>query len=87
MLRIVACVTSGLSTPGVNDQLARTVHVIGAVSFDHIDSERRQIFSRARVGIAPRDGNSPPGEELGERAHSGAGNPDEVNRALVGAID
>jgi hypothetical protein len=57
------------------------------MSFDHINSERRQIFSRPRVGIAPRDGNSPPGEELGERAHSGAGDPDEVNRALVGAID
>jgi hypothetical protein len=72
---------------GCNDQLARSIHVVRAMSLDDTDSERRQIFSRARIGIASRNTNAAPSEELGERAHSSAGDPDEMNRALVGAID
>jgi len=58
-----------------------------SVSSRDTDSERRQIFSRARVGIASRNSNTASSDQLGERAHSGAGDPDEMNRALVGAID
>jgi len=70
-----------------NDQLACTINVVWAMSLDDTDSERRQIFSRARVGVAPRNGNTATSEELSERAHSGTGDPDEMNRVLVGAID
>jgi len=72
---------------GCNDQLARTIDVVRAMSLYNTDSERRQIFSRARVGIAPRNSNTASSDQLGERAHSSAGDPDEMNRALVGAID
>jgi hypothetical protein len=70
-----------------NDQLAHTFRVLGAMSLDDTDSEDRQIFRRARIGVAPRNSDTAPREELGERAHSGAGDPDEMNRALVRAID
>ena len=69
-----------------DDQLARTLDVVGAMSLGDADSERLQIVRRARIGVAARHRNSTPSEQLGERAHSGAGDPDEMNRALVGAI-
>jgi hypothetical protein len=72
---------------GCDDQLARTIDVVRAMSPDDTDSERRQIFSRAWVGIASRNSDPASSDQLGERAHSSAGDSDEMNRALVGAID
>jgi len=43
---------------GCNDQLARTIDVVRAMSLDDTDSERRQIFSGARVGIASCNSNT-----------------------------
>ena len=38
-------------------------------------------------GVASRDRDSSPSEQLGERAHAGAGDSDEMNWATVGGIE
>src|SRR5947209_3915091 len=52
--------------------------------FEHLDAERFEIVDRARIRIAARDGDSTPRQQLSERAHTGAGNANEMNRARVG---
>ena len=69
---------------GRDDQLARTRDVLGVVALRDRDSERLEIPGPPWIGVASSYRHAAPSEELGERAHTSAGDPDEVDRARVG---
>jgi hypothetical protein len=68
------------------DEGAGRIDVRGIVPGDD-DSQSSQIVGAARVGVASRDCDATAEKELGEAAHAGAGDADEVDWATVGWVD
>jgi hypothetical protein len=66
-----------------HDQLARAIDVIGTVAPGDVNPELDEVIDDTRICVTPGDGNSPPRQQLGERAHAGAGDANEVNRTAV----
>ena len=60
--------------------------MIRVVPFDDADTQRVEIVHCSGVRVAPSDGDAVAGKQLGQRAHSRAGDADEMNRSRVSAI-
>jgi hypothetical protein len=59
----------------------------GIMTSRHRDAHAREISAAVCTRVASRDRNAPPNQQLRQPAHPGAGDPNEVNRALIGGID
>ncbi len=64
-----------------DDHFAHVFHVRGIVPVHDVNSEPLEVRGGRCRRIAAAHRNSAAHEQLGERAHSRAGNADEVNRA------
>jgi len=61
--------------------------VRGIVPLYDLDSELPQVIHVLRIDVASRDGDSAPHEQLGERAHSCAGDAYKVNWARIAGVE
>jgi hypothetical protein len=65
-----------------NDERARRIDV-RRIMPTHGNPEPREVGSGLRMGIATGYGDAAPEKELGERAHAGTSDTDEVNWSRV----
>lgn len=66
--------------------LAGSGEMVRAMAAHHLNSERFQIARGAGIGVATRNRDASPREQLGERTHPCAGDPHEMDRATVGGV-
>ena len=69
-----------------DDERSRAVDVRGIVRLDD-HAESLEVGGGIRVGVAPGDRYSTSQEQLGQRAHSGAGDAYKVNRTRVAGVE
>lgn len=60
--------------------------MIGVMSGEDLDTQLFEVRSRTGIRVTSRHHDTASREKLGKRSHAGASDPDEVNRAQVGAI-
>jgi hypothetical protein len=72
---------------GGDDHGAHAGGVKGIMATQNGDSEACEVAAGIRPCVAPCDSDTPPDQKLRQTAHSGAGDPNEVNRALIRGID
>src|SRR6185503_9409096 len=70
-----------------HDQLASAVDVLRTVPRCDLDTKGPEILAPAGIGVAAGNRDAAPRQKLGERAHPGAGDSDEMDRAWIVAID
>jgi hypothetical protein len=68
-----------------NDERAGAFDVTGVMR-TNIDAESPQVICAVRIAITTCYANAPAHEQLGERAHAGAGYAHEMNGPLIGRI-
>src|SRR5678815_592979 len=62
-----------------NDYLRSTFNVIGVVSVHDMNAEALEVLRCSRCGVTAGNRNSAANEQLGQRAHSRAGNAHEMH--------
>ncbi len=70
-----------------HDDCARVGCVRRVMAYCDGQTEPLEIPGRIPMRITSGDACAAPNEQLGEGTHAGAGNPHEVDRAIVGRVD